>query len=281
MNNSITLALDVLIKERDYDGIKALIISKLPLIVAALAIIAVGFWIANLLGRLTVRAMRSKGVDSSVHNFIRTIITLLLKLLVVITALSAIGVNINSFVAAIGAAGLTLGLGLQESISQFASGVTILINKPFKSGDFIELENVSGKVLEIRLMYTTLITLDNKRVIVPNSHITSSNLINYNAEKRRRLDLEYSVSYDSDINKVKDVLSKVAGSSCLILTDPAPVIAVKQHDSSAIIVTCYVWCNSNDYWNAFYYMQEEVKLAFDKEGITIPFNQMDLHITKE
>lgn len=279
--NFIKLNLETLIREKDYEGIKALIISKLPLVVAAFFIIAIGFWISNLIGKATVRGLRAKGVDSSVHTFIKTILVLILKIIVIMTALSAIGININSFIAALGATGIAAGLGLQESVSQFASGITILINKPFKSGDYIELENVSGKVLEIRLMYTTLVTLDNKRVIVPNSHITSSNLINYNAESRRRIDLVFSISYDSDIAKAKDVLAKVAESYELILKNPEPTIAVKEHGPSSINVACYVWCKSSDYWDVLYFMQEQVKLAFDKNGIEIPFDQIDVHIDKE
>lgn len=277
----LPLTLETLIKERDFDGIWALFLSKLPTIVAALAILVIGFWVANLIGKLTIRALRAKGVDQSIHSFIKTILVMLLKFVVILSALSTLGININSLIAAVGAAGVTAGLGLQSSVSQFASGITILINKPFKSGDYIELENVNGKVLEIKLMYTVLITLDNKRVIVPNSHITSSNLINYNAEDRRRLDLVFSVSYSADIAQAKKVLLKVADGNELVLKEPAPIIAVKEHSSSAINIACLIWCNSNDYWDVFYYMQEQVKLAFDREHVEIPFDQLDVHISKE
>lgn len=274
----LPLDLEQLLREKDYSGVWTLFLSKLPTVIAGIAILVIGFWLANLLGKLTVRAMRAKGVDQSVHGFIRTIMVLLLKFIVILTAMSKFGININSFIAAVGAAGVTAGLGLQESVSQFASGITILINKPFKSGDFIELENVSGKVLEIRLMYTTLVTLDNKRVIVPNSHITTSNLVNYNAESHRRIDLVYSVSYDTDIALAKDVLTRVVSDFDLVLKDPAPLIAVKEHGASAVMLTCYVWCNSNDYWDVYFQMQERVKIAFDQNGISIPFDQLDVHI---
>lgn len=277
----IPLDLESLIRAKDYDGIKALILSKLPLVIAAAMIVAAGFWLANLIGRLIVKALRAKGVDPSIHNFIRTIVTLLLKLAILLSALSAIGININSFIAALGAAGVAAGLGLQESVSQFASGILILINKPFRSGDYIELENVSGKVLEIKLMYTTLVTLDNKRVIVPNSHITTSNLINYNAEPRRRIDLVFSISYKSDIALAKKVLAEVADSTDLALKDPLPVIAVKEQGKSSVNLTCYVWCRGTDYWDLLYYMQEKVKLAFDEAGVEIPYDQLDIHIEKE
>ena len=279
--NILPLTLAELIQQRDFGGIWALIISKIPILFACAVIIIAGFFISNLIGKLAVKAMTVRGVDPSIHSFIKTIITLILKFSVILSALSTLGININSFIAALGAAGVTAGIGLQTSIGQFASGIEILINKPFKSGDYIELENISGKVLEIKLMYTVLITLDNKRVIVPNSHITSNNLINYNAESRRRLDLVYSVSYSADIAKAKQVLLQVAMQNDLVLKEPQPIIAVKEHSASSINIACLIWCNSSDYWEVFYYMQEAVKLAFDEAGVPIPFEQLDVHIMKE
>ena len=277
----IKLDLAQLIKNHDIEGIKALIISKIPLIVGALIIIAVGFCIANLIGNVAVKAMKAKGVDDSVHSFVRTIIVMSLRIIVVLSAISTLGVNVNSVIAALGATGIAAGLGLQESVRQFASGISILINKPFKSGDYVELENVSGKVSEIRLMYTTLITLDNRQIIVPNSHITSNNLINYTAQSKRRLDLVYSISYSTDISKAKQVLTDVVENYELVLKNPEPIIAVKEHTSNSINIACYVWCNSADYWDVFYYMQEQVKIAFDSNGVSIPFEQLDLHISND
>ncbi len=275
------LDLAELIKERDLEGIIALIISKLPLLISAAIIIAVGFTVANLIGKILIKALCAKGIDPSIHSFIRTIVTLILKFAVILSALSTLNIDVNSFLTALGAAGITAGIGLQSSISQLASGIQILVNHPFKSGDYIDIGSVSGKVHEIKMMYTELITLDNKRVIIPNSTITSSNIINYNSESRRRLDLVFSVSYDADISKAKEVLLETVKANKLILTDPAPIIAVKEHASSSINLACLIWCSSDDYWDAFYSMQEAVKLAFDSNGIPIPYNQLDVHIVKE
>ena len=275
------LDLAELIKERDLEGIIALIISKLPLLISAAIIIAVGFAVANLIGKILIKALCAKGIDPSIHSFIRTIVTLILKFAVILSALSTLNIDVNSFLTALGAAGITAGIGLQSSISQLASGIQILVNHPFKSGDFIDIGSVSGKVHEIKMMYTELITLDNKRVIIPNSTITSSNIINYNSESRRRLDLVFSVSYDADISKAKEVLLETVKANKLILTDPAPIIAVKEHASSSINLACLIWCSSDDYWDAFYSMQEAVKLAFDSNGIPIPYSQLDVHIVKE
>lgn len=270
-----------LIKSRDYDAIISLFIEKAPSFIAAIVIVIAGVMISKLMGKLVVKAMSAKGVDPSIHSFIRTVITLILNFIFILSALSTIGIDVNSFVTALGAAGITAGIGLQSSISQIASGVQILVNHPFKSGDYIDVGTVSGKVHEIKIMYTVLITVDNKRVIIPNSYITSNNIINYNAEERRRLDLVFSISYDSDFEKAKEIIRQVVTENNLILTDPEPLIAIKEHAASSINLACLIWCSSNDYWDVFYYMQEAVKTAFDKNSISIPYGQLDIHISKE
>lgn len=275
------LDLATLIKDRDVEGIIALIISKAPLIIAAILIVVIGFVISNLIGKLIIKALRAKGVDPSIHSFIKTVITLLLKFVFILSALSTLGIDINSFVTALGAAGITAGIGLQSSVSQLASGIQILANHPFKSGDYIDVGTVSGKVHEIKMMYTVLITVDNKRVIIPNSYITTNNIINYNAEDRRRIDLIFSISYNNDFEKAKELIRKVIAENSKILTTPEPLIAVKEHGQSSINLACLIWCASEDYWDTYYYMQEAVKVAFDQNEISIPYGQLDIHITKE
>ncbi len=279
--NASSQSLADLIKEKDFEGISAYILAKAPSFIAAAIIVVIGYILSKLIGKLVVKAMRAKGVDSSIHSFIRTIVLFVINLVFVLSALSTLNIDVNSFITALGAAGVTAGIGLQASISQFASGIQILVNHPFKSGDFIDIGSVSGKVQEIKMMYTVLVTLDNKRVIIPNSTITSSNIINYNAENRRRLDLVFSVSYDADISKAKEVLLDVVKENNLILTNPEPLIAVKEHAASSVNIACLVWCNSNDYWDIYYYMQESVKNAFDKHDIPIPYGQLDIHVKKD
>lgn len=270
-----------LIKERDFEEIGKLVIEKAPMFISAAIIILAGIVISKFIGKLVVKGMSAKGVDPSVHSFIRTIVVFLVNLIFILSALSTINVDVNSFVTALGAAGITAGLGLQASISQFASGIQILFNHPFKSGDFIDIGSVSGKVQEIKMMYTALITVDNKRVIIPNSTITSSNIINYNAENRRRVDLLYSISYGDDIAKAKKVIADVVKADSRIFADPEPVIAVKEHAASSVNLACLIWCSADNYWDVFYSMQEKVKLAFDENGISIPYGQLDVHIVKE
>lgn len=265
----------------EWEDIVKFVVSKAPSLIGAAIIVVVGFIVSNLVGKLAVKGMRAKGIDPSIHSFIKTIVVFVLKAAVILSALSTLNVDVNSFVAALGAAGITAGLGLQSSVSQFASGIQILINHPFKSGDYVDLGTVSGKVHEIKIMYTELITIDNKRVIVPNSHITSSNIINYNSESKRRVDLVFGISYDADIAKAKAVIEETARKNELVLMNPEPVIAVSGHAASAVNISCLIWCHTDDYWDVFYYMQEAVKLAFDENNISIPYDQLDVHLTKE
>lgn len=269
-----------LIRENDFEGIKALILSKIPLITGVLAIIAIGIVIGNLIGKLVIKGLQLKGVDPSIHGFIKTIVKFTVEIVFILSALSTLGVDVNSFIAAIAAGGLTAGLGLQHSVSQFASGLQILINHPFRSGDFIDIGSVSGTVKEIKIMYTVLMTLDNRKVIVPNSHITDSNIINFNAEENRRIDLHYSISYTEDIDKARQAVIAAAAKCEKVLQNPAPRIEVNSHAESSIELITLVWCRSVDFWDAYFSMQENVKKEFDSRGITIPFNQLDVHIDK-
>ena len=269
-----------LIRENDFEGIKALILSKIPLITGVLIIIAIGIVIGNLIGKLVVKGLQLKGVDPSIHGFIKTIVKFTVEIVFILSALSTLGIDVNSFIAAIAAGGLTAGLGLQHSVSQFASGLQILINHPFRSGDFIDLGSVSGTVKEIKIMYTVLITLDNRRVIVPNSNITNSNIINFNAEENRRIDLHYSISYSEDIDKARQAITAAADRCKKVLDNPAPRIEVNSHAESCIELITLVWCRSADFWDAYFSMQENVKKEFDSRGITIPFNQLDVHLDK-
>ncbi len=256
------------------------IIDFLPHLILALIILGVGFWLSNLVGKLVVKTLKNRNIDATIYPFAAKVISLLLKFGVIISALSTLGINLNSFIAAIGAAGVTAGVGLKDSVSQFASGVQILMNKPFKCGDYVELENVSGTVLEIGIMDTVLRTIDNKRIIIPNSHITSNNIINYTAADTRRLDLVFSISYDDDIFKAKDVLLQVASAHEQCHKDPAPFVAVKEHGDSGIALVLQMWCDSDKYWDLYYSVQEKVKVAFDENGITIPYNRLDVTLVK-
>lgn len=256
------------------------ILEKIPTLIIAVVLLVVGFFIAKLVSDLTVKALKARGVDSSVYNFIKRTISTLIKFAFILSALSMF-FNIGSLIAAIGAAGVTAGLGLQASVAQFASGIQILINRPFKNGDFVELNGVSGCVTDIRFMYTVITTVDNKRIVIPNSHITSNHLINYSTESNRRIDLIYSISYSDDIAKAKNIITNVALANSMVLKDPAPAVFVNSHEASSINLVLKLWCNNENYWDVYYAMQEDVKIALDNNGICIPFNQIDVHIVNE
>lgn len=256
------------------------LISALPKLILAVAILLFGLWLSKFVSNLVIKGLKAKGVDSSVYMFVKKIISVFIKLLFILFSLS-IFININSFLAAIGAAGITAGIGLQDSVSQFASGIQILLNRPFKAGDYVEIDGKSGNVAEIRFMNTIITTSDNKRIIIPNSHITQNNIINYSAEDNRRVDLNFCVSYDCDFSKVKSVIIQTALSNEDILKDPMPIVYVSSHDASSIGILARVWCKSDNYWSVYYSMMEEVKLAFDKNSISIPYDQLDVHIVEQ
>lgn len=268
------------LKQWSFENFPEKFAAALPKIIVFVLVIVIGFWLAKLAGNLMVKILENKNVDKSMHRFVKRSTVIFLRIIVAVIALEQIGFNVNSFITAIGAAGITAGLGLQNSIAQLAGGVQILFNKPFKSGDYVEIGNVQGKVREIRFMYTTLVTNDNKLVVVPNQNITTSTLINYTARDKLRLDLTYTISYDDDIEKAKRVLKQVTEAEPLLLKDPKYTIGVSNHGASGIDIVCFVWCKSENYWPAYFSMQEKVKLAFDKNGIHIPYDQLDVHINK-
>lgn len=253
-------------------------IDFLPSLIVGLLIWVIGFWVCRLVVKIFMKMLVKKKVDPSVHSFLRTIVDLSLKGIVLLTVLSTIGVNVNSIIAAFSAAGLAAGIGFKDSIAQLASGMQILITKPFKKGDFIELENISGNVNEIQIMNTTLHTVDNKMIVIPNSHFTTNYIVNYYSENSRRVDLSFQISYADDIALAKQILLQLAEESPLTLKNPKPIIGVSQHGPSSIYLDDKIWCKSDDYWELYYDMQEKVKIAFEKAGISIPYNQMDIHI---
>lgn len=267
--------------EKTFNSFADKFIDFLPQLTIGLIIIIIGFWLCNLAVKIFMKMLKRKSVDESVHSFLRTVLSLILKGVVLLTALSTMGVNINSILAAFGAAGIAAGIGFKDSVAQLVSGIQILITKPFKKGDLIELESISGIVDEIQIMNTTLHTPDNKMIVVPNSHFTTNNIVNYTSADMRRVDLTFQISYSDDISQAKAILKELADNSPLVLSSPKPLIGVKEHAASGILIDDKIWCKSSDYWDLFYDMQEAVKLAFDNAGISIPFDQMDIHIVSD
>ena len=256
------------------------ITSSLPSNIIAVCMIIAGIIISRVAAKIIVKTLSANNVDPSVYNFIKRFVSAGIKFIFVLLAISMF-FDINSIFVALGGAGLVAGLGLQDSVAQFTSGIQILINHPFKSGDFVEVNGVSGSVADIRFMNTVIKTADNKKIIIPNSHITTNHIINYSAENTRRVDLMFSISYTDDIQLAKNVILDVIRTNKKILADPEPVVFVNSHEASSICLVSKIWCAGTDYWDVYYSMQENVKIAFDKNGISIPFNQMDVHIVNK
>ena len=248
-----------------------------PSVVAALAILIVGRIVAGIL-RSILRRTFERTLDPIVARFLSSIGYLLLMALVVIAALGRLGVNTTSFAAVIAAAGLAIGLALQGSLGNFAAGVMIVFFRPFKVGDVVEVAGTSGKVEEVTVFNTKLKTPDNKVVIVGNADVTSNTIVNYSTEDTRRVDLVFGIGYDDDIDKARSLIQSVMDADERILPEPAPVIMMLELADSSVNFAVRPWVDSADYWNVRGDLLENVKKTFDREGISIPYPQQDVHL---
>jgi len=249
------------------------------IIVAAL-IFFVGKWIAKKIVAATRRSLARGRVDVTLAGFICNILYFALLAFIVIAALGQMGIETASFAAAIAAAGLAIGLALQGSLSNFASGVLIIIFRPFKVGDWIEAGSVSGEVKDISIFTATLHSVDKKTIIVPNSKLTSDAIINYTMEPRRRVELKFGIAYGDDIAKARRVILDILAKDARVLPDPAPVVVLTELGNSSVNLSARAWVNNADFWNVFFDNMEAVKNAFDKEGITIPFPQSEIRVLR-
>ena len=247
----------------------------------ALGIIIVGYIVVSIVCRIIRKALHKSKLDEVLHTFIINCIKVILWIMIIITALSYIGIPVSAFLAALGAAGVAVALALKDSLGNFAGGILIILTKPFKKGDYIEDYQTAGKVEKIDLLYTTLLTFDNKVITVPNGRLSNSTIVNYTRLENRRVDCTFSVSFQDDIGKVKNVLQAVVESNPLIFEEPAPIIGVSGQRDWSIDIDLKVWCTTQDYWDVKYYLEEQVKLAFDEADITIPFPQMEVRLKKK
>lgn len=247
-------------------------------ILGAVLVFFIGRIIAKALTKLTKKALQKGDVDETLTNFLANITYAALLTFVVISALGTLGVNTASFAATIAAAGLAIGLALQGSLSNFASGVMIIAFRPFAKGDFVEVAGTSGSVEEVTIFTTKLKTPDNKVVIVPNGSITSGNITNYSKEDTRRVDMVFGIGYDDNIKLAKETMQKILDNDSRVLKDPAPTIAVKELGDSSVNFVCRPWVKTSDYWAVWFDTHEAVKNEFDTAGISIPFPQQDVHM---
>lgn len=250
-------------------------------LLAAIAIFIIGRWVAGVFAKSLRRFMEKRSIEASLVGFATSIAHALFLTFVVIAALSQVGIQTTSLVAVIGAAGLAIGLALQGSLSNFAAGVLIIIFKPFKVGDYIVAGGAEGSVTDIGIFVTTVVSLDNRTLIIPNAAATSGVIENYTKLGTRRLDLVAGVSYGDDILKVKKILQEILDNEPRILPEPKPTIGLMEMGDSSVNFAFRPWVNVQDYWDLFFDLQEQIKLRFDEEDITIPFPQRDVHFYQE
>lgn len=249
-------------------------------IALALVIYIVGKWIVGAISNAMQKAMDARDVDPTISKFVGSIAYYLMFAFVVIAALGQLGVQTASVVAIIGAAGLAVGFALQGTLSNFAAGVMMILLRPIKVGDFVEVAGTSGVVSEVAIFATTLLTGDNKTIIVANSAVMGSTITNYSTQPERRVDLVVGVGYGSNIQQVKDELQAIADAESRILHDKGVTIGVSELADSSVNLVFRTWVKSADYWGVYFALNERVKVRFDEVGIEIPFPQMDIHSDK-
>ena len=248
-------------------------------IVIGILILIIGFKIINKVLKKIRKVLDGKNADPTIVRFLDTLLNASIKtLLIMIVVQQFFGISLTGLTAVVASAGVALSLALKGSLSNFAGGFVILLMRPFKVGDFVDVVGYSGTVEKISLFYTFLNTIDNKQVLIPNGLITDSSIVNYSSKPRRRVELTFSVAYEEDVMKVKRILVNIVKNNELILNDPDFFVGISQHGDSAVNFLVRAWCKTEDYWTVYYDLLETVKVKFDEENISIPYPQMDVHL---
>lgn len=253
-------------------------IDYLPTLMAAIALLIIGLWVIKLIIRYLKKLFERKDYDPTLEQFTVNAASWGLKILLFVLVITQLGVESASLVAAIGGAALAIGLALQGSLSNLAGGVLIIVLKPFKVGDWIEAQGVSGSVVEISLFYTKLDTFGNQRVVIPNGELSNDNITNYSFNKTRKENLSFGISYDDDIKKAKEVLTNMVMEQEKILKDPAPQIIVAELGDSSVNFSVRYFAELPDFWDLHWYMIEEGKIRLEEAGMTIPYPQRDVYL---
>lgn len=249
-------------------------------LIIVIVLAALCFFLIKRFTKFIARPAHLSKLSPSVKTFLVSFLSIALKTLTVITGASMLGVPMASVVAVIGSAGLAFGLALQGGLSNIAGGFMILIFKPFSVGHYIEVGSFAGTVTDIGVFYTTLLTYDNVRVVIPNSTVTSGTVVNYSSEEKRRVDIDFTAAYSTDVEKAKRAILEAAYSTGKILPEPCAEVVMTEHGESALKLSLRAWCATSDYWTVKFETTEKVKAAFDREGIEIPFPQLDVHLDK-
>lgn len=258
-----------------------LVLEYAPSVALALITLIIGLWVVGMFTRSVRNVMNKRNVDPSLTPFITSLLSNILKVLLVLSILSMVGVQVTSFIAILGAAGLAVGLALQGTLQNFAGGVMILIFKPFKVGDYVEAAGYAGVIKEIQIFVTIMTTPDNKTIIIPNGTMSSSSMINYSKEPNRRVDFTVGVGYGDSIDATREVLLKIASADDRIMKDPEPFVGLSELADSSVNFTFRVWVKGEDYWPVFFETNERIKKELDAAGISIPFPQREITMVNQ
>ncbi len=245
------------------------------------ALLAVCLIVMKLLMSVLNRALDRLNIEKGLHTFIKSVVKILLWFLTVTIILGYIGIEVTSLIALLSVIGLAVSLAIQGTLSNLAGGIQVLVSKPFKAGDYVETESISGTVSEIGLVYTKIKTYDNKIIMIPNGQVASAKITNYTAEEQRRVDLKFNTSYDAPVELVKETIQSVIRSHPKAMREPAPFVRVSAYKDSSIEYAVRVWCATDDYWEIYSDLLEQVKAAFDKNGIEMTYNHLNVHMKRE
>lgn len=257
------------------------IIHGIPTIILAIVVLILGLIICKLVLKVLSKGLDRTRLDLTVNNFVKQCCKIVLYVLLVTIVLSVLGIPATSIITVIGTAGVAIGLALQNSLSNVAGGIMLLINKPFKIGDYIMVSGVSGTVKQITILYTRLDSDSNQAIFIPNGQVSGAVVTNNNTNGTRRVDLKFSISYEDDYQKAREIILQVLSRNEKILTDPAPTVRMIEHAASSINIAVRPWCKAADYWEVYFSVMEEIRAAFIAGGISIPFDQLDVHVVKE
>jgi small conductance mechanosensitive channel len=250
------------------------------LLVAA-TIIVVGFWLAKRLKRTLRTVLEKRDIDPSVRTFILDFVTVVFKILVVITALAKLGIEMTSFLALLGAAGFAIGMAFSGALGNFAGGILLLVLRPYRIGDVVIAKGELGKVLDIQLFNTMMLTFDNKTIIIPNGEVIKDSITNFTKQDIRRVDFDFGLSYGHDYPAAKEIILEICKRNEMILQEPEPFVGLKNLGDSSVDLTCRVWTATENYWTVYYYLLEIIYKELPERGFPFPFPQLDVHLSKE
>jgi len=247
-------------------------------VLLAIITLLVGWWLIRKFTRMMKKIFEVREFEPTLQKFLLNLVSAIFKVLLIISVVSMVGVQMTSFIALLGAAGLAFGLALSGTLQNFAGGVMLLILKPFRVGDYIEAQGHAGTVMEIQIFHTMLNTPDKKRIVIPNGGLSNGSIINYSAEPTRRVEWIFGISYSDNIDKAREIIMECLEADSRILRDPQPMVAVKNLGESSVDLVTRVWVETPAFWPVFFEINEKVKKEFDKKGISIPFPQRDVHL---